>query len=358
MKREMLEKLAAEKSSPCVTISMNTHRTSPDNLLDIIGLKNLLKEAHDRVVNEFGKRPAGDLLEKMDHLENEIDVNYNLESIHVFLSNSTKEIVRSSWPVSKNTVNVSETFAVKPLIKIFNRTKDYLIMVLSQSEVRLLHAVNDSVLDEIKNDDFPFAKNPHFMKENENSSDGKHVDNLVREFFNTIDKAVIKVHKENKMKVVVICTENNWSRLMQVADSPSVYYGYANINYNNTANHTLAADAWPIVNSIQRKGRAEAISEMQEAVGQGRVITDLSEILRAAKEGRGELLITHDDFHQAVRMTGEFSFELVTDVTLPDVIDDISSDIAWEVISKKGRVIFTDQEALKTLGSIVLKVRY
>ena len=58
MKKEKLEKLASEKSSPCVTISMNTHRTSPDNLEDIIGLKNLLKEAHERVVNEFGKRPV------------------------------------------------------------------------------------------------------------------------------------------------------------------------------------------------------------------------------------------------------------------------------------------------------------
>jgi hypothetical protein len=73
----------------------------------------------------------------------------------------------------------------------------------------------------------------------------------------------------------------------------------------------------------QKQHRAEAIKEMQEAVGQGKVLTDLSEIFRAAKEGRGDLLITHDEFHQAVRMTGEFSFDLVNDVTLPGVIDDI-----------------------------------
>jgi hypothetical protein len=97
---------------------------------------------------------------------------------------------------------------------------------------------------------------------------------------------------------------------------------------------------------------------MQEAVGQGKVLTDLSDIFRAAKEGRGDLLIAHDEFHQAVRMTGEFSFDLVNDVTLPGVIDDITSDIAWEVISKKGRTIFTDQEEIKSLGDIVLKVRY
>ena len=78
----------------------------------------------------------------------------------------------------------------------------------------------------------------------------------------------------------------------------------------------------------QKQTRTIAIEEMQEAAGQGKVITDLSEILRAVKEGRGDLLITHDDYHQAVVMTGEYTFDLVNDVTLPGAIDDISSDIA------------------------------
>lgn len=358
MKKEKLEILASEKNSPCVTISMNTHRTSPDNLQDVIVLKNLLKEAHERVTNEFGKRPVSVLLKKIDNLEKEIDVKHNLDSLHIFLSNSTKEIVKSSGSILQNAVHVAEFFAVKPLIKDFNRIEDYLILLLSQSGVRLLHAINDTIAGEIENDDFPFAKNPHILTDNDKLSDGKKVDNMAREYFNIIDKAVKKVYNKTNMKSVVICTENNWSRLMQIADKPSIYYGYASINYNDTANHTIVADAWQIVNALQKQSRADAIKEMLEAVGQDKVITGLSDIFRAVKEGRGDLLIAHDDFHQAVKMTGEFSFDLVNDVTLPGVIDDITSDIAWEVISKKGRVIFTNQEEIKAIGDIALKVRY
>jgi len=358
MNKEKLEKLASENSIPCVTISMNTHRTSPDNLEDIVRLKNLLNEAHDRVVNEYGKRPVTELLEKIDNLEKEVDVNYNLDSLHIFLSNSTKEIVRSSWPALHNAVHVSENFAVKPLIKDFKRTVDYLILVLSQSGVPLFHAINDRIAREIKNDDFPFAKNPHVLTDKDKLSDGKKVDNMVREYFNKIDKALVRVFNKTDMKCVVICTEANYSRLMQVADIPSIYLGYASINYNNTANHTIVNDAWQIVKEFQKQSRTNAIKEMIEAVGQGKVITELSEILRAVKEGRGDLLITHDDYHQSVVMTGDYTFDLVNDVTLPGVIDDISSDIAWEVISKKGRAIFTSQEELKSLGNIALKIRY
>ena len=98
--------------------------------------------------------------------------------------------------------------------------------------------------------------------------------------------------------------------------------------------------------------------EMKEAARHGKMITELAHIYYAIKEGRGDLLITHDDYHQAVKMTGENSFEMVTDVTQSGVIDDITSDLAWEVISKKGRAIFTNSPEFKSIGNIALKVRY
>ena len=37
--KQKLEALATEKNTPCVTISLNTHRTHPENVQDIILLK-------------------------------------------------------------------------------------------------------------------------------------------------------------------------------------------------------------------------------------------------------------------------------------------------------------------------------
>lgn len=356
--KNKLAHLAAEKNNPCVSISLNTHRTHPDNIPDVIELKKLLKEAEERVISEFGKRPVKELLEKIEMVGDEIDSNYNLDSLHIFLSNDTKEIIKSPWPIPQNGVQISDTFSIKPLIKILNRTENYLILVLSQSGVKLLHAINDGIVEEIKNDDFPFSKNMHYLTNHNKLSDGKQVDNMVREFLNTVDKAVVKVNQDTHMNCVVICTEDNYSRLMQVADKLSIYDGFVHINYNDVADNTLAAEAWKIVDALQKQQRTDAITEMQEAVGQGNVLTDLSEIYRAAKEGRGDLLITHDNFIQPVKMTGALSFDYVDDVTQPGIIDDISSEIAWEVIAKKGRALYTSQEEIKFLGDIALKVRY
>jgi hypothetical protein len=356
--KEQLGKLANERNTPCVTISLNTHRMHPDNAKDEVVLKNFLKEAEDRVIAEFGKRPVASLLEKIEHVSSEIDVNYNLDSLHIFLSNDTKEIIKSAWITSSEGVHISDSFAVRSIIKSFNRSESYLLMLLSQSGVHLYEALNDEIIQEIRNDDFPFSSNRHYNTNSERGSDPKHLDDLVREFLNKVDKALVNVYNETNLKCVVICTEDNYSRLQQVADRPTVYFGYATIDYNKTETHQIVKQSWEIIKSQQEERRSKAISEIKEAVAHGTVLTDLQEIFQASIDGRGDILIVHQDFSQPVIMTSERTFELTNDITKQDAIDDITSNIAWEVLSKKGQVFFTSQEELKDLGVIVLKTRY
>jgi hypothetical protein len=358
MRKDILEKLASEKSTPSVTISLNTHRTHPDNSMDAIAIKNHCKEAKEILEKEFANVDVNDILKKLESLSAMINVNYNLDSLHIFVSAHTLEIIKSSRPISKDVVTVSTGFRVKPLIRELNNTEEYLILLVSQSGVNLYKAVNDSILEEIENDDFPIDQSSHYDTSPKSLSDAKRADDLVREFLNKVDKALVRVHNSTGMKCVVICTEDNYSRLAQVADKPSAYYGYVAVNYNDTAPHTLAASAWTVIQGVHEQRRTDAVTELKSAVGQGKVITDLGEIYRAVKEGRGELFLAHSEFKQAVKVNGDSSIELVDDNSKPDVVDDITSDIAWEVISKNGRAMFTVGEELKSLGNVALKVRF
>lgn len=354
--KQKLEALATERNTPCVTISLNTHRTHPDKAQDLILLKNLLKEAEERIVKEFDKKSVASLLEKLSQLE--IDITFNLDSLHIFLSNETEEIIRSPWPTQSNRVQISDTFAIRSLIKALNRSEEYNILLLSQGGIKLYHATNDGITSEVVNNDFPFSESPYFVADREKRSDGELMDSMVREYFNLVDKAVVKAYNETGLQCVIICTEDNFSRFMQVANKPTIYLGYANIDYNKTDTHHIVKQAWVIVEELLRKNRTKAIREMKDAVSQGNVLTDLQEIYQASVDGRGDLLIVHADYSQPVFMTSERTFELEIEKTKPGVIDDITSNIAWNVLSKNGRVFFTMQDEIKDLGKIVLKTRY
>ncbi len=356
--QQKLVLLGKEVNNPCVTISLNTHRTHPDNEQDKILLKNLLKEAENRILENFGKREVPELLKNLYTVEDAIDINYNLDSLHIFLSNDTKEIIKSMWPVPQNAVHISDSFAVRPLIKSFNRIEEYYIMVLSQGGVQLYDAVNDRIIDEVNEGEFPYPANPHFLPDAEKASDGKQVDNMIREYINKVDKAFFKIQNGTDLGCVVIATEENYRHLMEVADKPGIYLGNVSKDYNNASVHQLATKAWEFIQQLQFQRRTAAIEEVQEAVGQNKVVTDLQEIYRAAIDGRADLLVVNMDYSQPVVMTSDRTFEYVDDPALPDAIDDIISNIAWETLLRGGRVVFTSQESLTTLGKIALKVRY
>lgn len=356
--KETLQELGAKQSDPSISISFNTHRARAQNATDKILMKNLVKEAEARLLNEYERRRINGLLDQLSSLQNEIDMSANLDSLHIFLSDDTKEIIKSPWPATINRVNISTKFAIRPLVKAYNRSEPYLIMLLNQNAVNLYEALNDGIIEEIKDNNFPFTDNEPYTLYPEKLGDPKYVDDLTRNFFNMIDKALVEVHNKTGLKCVVVCTEPNYSLLMQVADNPSAYIGQVSVDYNNSAPHQIVKNTWKLIEELQRKRRSKDIAMVKEAVSQGNVLTDLHEIYRAAKDGRGDLLVVYQDFKQPVMMKDEYDFDLIDDASTNGAIDDITSDIAWEVVSKKGRVIFTQQDEIKELGKIVLKTRY
>jgi hypothetical protein len=353
-----LEKIAAHKNNVCVTISLKTHRTHPENVQDGIELKNLCKEAVTRLEAEFDKRSIQPLLDKLEQIPNEIDVNYLLDSLHIFISNDFQEIVKLPISIGENAVNISQQFNVRTLVKALNRSETYMILLLSQSGVHLYQAMNDAVIQEIRNDDFPFKASQYYHTGGNKTSDPNMMDNMVREYFNQVDKAVVRVHHAYHLRCVVVATEDNFSRLSQVADLLSVYYGYVPVNYNDVTEKKIAADSWQLVSADLHGIRMKKIEEVKSAVSHGKVITEINDIYRAIMEGRGDVLVVNEHFKQAVILGQNHTLELVNDDKLLGVVDDVTGMLAWEVISKKGEVVYTSSDQLQPLGEIALKVRY
>lgn len=355
---EKIEELASKPSNPTVTISLNTYRTHPQNEKDEIKLKNLCKEAEERLLAEFEKRSVSKLLENLEKAQALSNLNYSLDSLHLFISNEVNEIVKLPWPIRENSVQITDNFNLRPLINGYNRTKEYLIVLLTRDEIKVFNALDDSILNEVRNDDFPFNNTKFFNHDvRAKKGDSGRGDDLTRELFNRVDKALVKLYNEEELPMVVISTPDNHQKLMSQADRPNIYLGHVEVNNNDIVEHTLAKDAWEFVKDVMQKERKTSIGELKSAVSKGKVKTDLREIYQLAKQGRGDLLIVNGKYTQPVMMNGE-SFDIIDDASKKGANDDIVSDIAWEVISKKGRVVFTEQPEFDEIGKIALKVRW
>ena len=66
---------------PCLTITLPTHRTRPDNKQDPIRVKNLVTEGTNRLLGEFSKREVGPLLDRLNALVDRLDYECTLDGL-------------------------------------------------------------------------------------------------------------------------------------------------------------------------------------------------------------------------------------------------------------------------------------
>lgn len=356
--KQLLQMLIRVQDELCITISINTHRTHPDNLSDRIKIKNFIREAIDRLTDKYDTRDVAGLIKQLEMIAQELDINCNLESLHIFVSDTVAEVFKSSWETNQEGVHISNTFAVRPLVKEIGRQASYLVMLLSQSDVHLFRALNGRIVEDISSEEFPIAENQFYNTFPDKSSDAKHLDDLLRKYLNRVDKALLRYIGDTKSVTLVFCTENNYSKLLQVADRPSIYYGYLPIDYNNIETHQLESRAWNFMKQELVRKNEDYFKELEAAVGKGLVITDLQEIYRACQDGRGDLLIVQENFHQAVKILSDRDIEIVDNNVGLDTIDDISSLLALLVDEKGGQTVYVSQIPNIELQPIALKIRY
>ena len=123
-----LKKVNAEN---CVSIILNTHRTAPDSQKDVIALKNLIKEAEERLLNSLDKKKAQAIVESLTKVESTIDHSHNLESLILFVNvdEQIAEYMRLPIPVVDRVI-IDHTFATRDLLRAIHLTASYFILVL------------------------------------------------------------------------------------------------------------------------------------------------------------------------------------------------------------------------------------
>lgn len=353
--KEQFKKLKDIYSDPCITVILNTHRTKPDNLQDPINLKNLLKEVDERLAQHYEVRRVRELMEKVNAVVDSIDHNYNLDSLAIFVNDDIAEFVR--MPISvEDRVLVDQTFGTRDLVRNMHQAANYYTLVISRDEARLIEASSDKVVEEVKGE-FPF-KNETLYTTGSAQASTDTSDNLVREFFNRVDKALQTVLASHPLPVLVVTEERNFHFYSEIADNKAIILGHLNRNRNDEKAHHIVADAWPIVNELNLKQIEESKSELMQAVSQQNFLSDIGEIWRAVNEGRGDKLFVQKGFFQPAVVSDNGTVTLLSaeNAHAQKAIDDIVDEVIERQFQFGGSVVFLDD--LADFQGLALKTRY
>lgn len=353
-----MKKLKDIVSENCVTIIMNTHRTSPDNKMDSTTLKNLISKAETRLLADMDKRGARNLIERLKNLEKEIDHTYNLDSLILFVNEDVAEYTRMAIPVVDRVI-IDDTFATRDLIRSMRMETNYFVLVLSRSRARLIEAVNDAVVAEV-GAPFPMDNELFDTTNRIDLSDSTRKTNLLEEFFNRVDKEVNAVRNEHRIPTLICGVEENYHVYMRMADDKRGFYEtYLNKDRIEEKDHTIVTEAWDVVQEYTRKRNDARKKELKKAVDANKFLSDTNDIWRAIRNGRVDtLFIERGLFQPAVMKNDEIVYVPESDRTKKGVIDDIYDEMIEENMRFGGSVVFLPKGELKKFNGFGAITRY
>jgi peptide subunit release factor 1 (eRF1) len=355
----LLKQLKDNRDELCVTLIVNTHRTHPENEKDELALKNLMKKAESRLVELLDKKGAAPYLEKLQQLAEKNDHRHNLESLILFVSNSIAEAVKLPISVT-NRVIIDTTFATRDLIRAEHEQEAYYLLVLSKNEARLIEALNDTVVSEIKGD-FPHKNETLFNTSKHDRHTAGADEKMIKEFFNRTDKLVQKAIKDHRLPVFVVADERNFTHFMEVADQKDRYVSRVikQRGDEEAAAHHLVKSAWADVHAYNREKNARRIEDFQKAVSSGKVLSDPGEIWKAIIEGRGQTLFVKKGlFKPAVILENGIKIVAENEKTEPNVIEDIIDEMIEHNLNYGGDTVFIEDDSLEKHQGLALVTRY
>ncbi|MCS7061990.1 MAG: hypothetical protein RMN25_12615 [Anaerolineae bacterium] len=361
MNRREIQLLRQIKGYPCVTITLPTHRTSPDNRQDPIRVKNLVKQAGERLLGEFNKREIEPLLVRLEQIANDIDYRHTLDGLAIFVNRDFGRAVYLPFTLKERVV-IDEDFFTRDLVYALNRTPRYWTLALSERPTRLFHCTRDDFV-EIQDGGFPLVHEGPGGEMNLPGGEGinksAYRDERHRQFFRQVDAALKPFMAAEPLPLAVVGVERFLSLFNEITAHRNAILTTLTGSHDKTSSHKLAKLVWPLVQANLAEQRRQVLDELDKAIGERKFASTVGEVWRYAKEGRGRLLLVEEDFHTPARVDESgMHITPVEDAGAPGVIDDAVDEIIETVLDKQGQVVFVDNGALEAHQRIALILRY
>jgi len=362
MNRQDILALEALRGYPCLTITLPTHRTSPDNRQDPIRLKNLGREAAERLTAELGKRDVEAMLRSLDELVETINHAQNLDGLALFVSADLARAERLPFTLAER-VMVDESFFTRDLVFAMNRSPRYWVLALSEQPTRLFEASRDSLEELTAGSLFPMTHGGQGGAQglpNDPAINASRLrDEHHRIFFRNVDQALGTHMADDPLPVAVVGVDRWIAFFSEVTTHSNQILTTLTGNHDQTSAHELGKLVWPLMRESLAARRAGILDELNAAVGGQRSASTLGEVWRFAHEGRGATLVVEESYHEAATVD-ESGLRLLPAGAAdgPAALDDAVDEVIAKVLAMGGRVVFADDGALAIHSKIALILRY
>ncbi len=370
LSRAELSALMAERSNHCVSLYMPTHRTGPETQQDRIRLKNLLKQAAERLSKNGLRRADVERTLEPAHrlLDDDGFWSHRGDGLAVFVGPETFRAFRLPYRFPELVV-VAERFHIKPLLSLLSGDGRFYILALSQKQVRLLQGTRHSVgavnlasvprslaealgpVEHEKQLQFHTVGRGSpaiFHGQGSAGDDSEHKKDLLL-YFKQIDRGLQELVCAERVPLVLAGVDYLLPIYREANTCAELLEDGIVGNPESLSAEELHQRAWAIVEPYFRREQERAAAQYEELRGTGRATSDLRAIVPAAGQGRVESLFVAVGVQQWGRYEPETGRVELHDEAAPGD-EDLLDLAAVETLTHGGKVYAVEPEQVPDTG--------
>ncbi len=291
------------RSDACVSIYLPTTPETQNVALSRISFGNLTRTALKQLdAADFDKRRRAALEEKLLALDEDDDFwRLQANSLAVLATPDSLRTFRLATEVT-NTVEVSDRFHLKPLMRAMAFPQHAFVLALSENDVRLVEVFADHPATAISVPDLPDSaadatghasvNNPGTGTGHGNAHGQK---SLLLKYLRKVDAALRPVLAGRETPLILAATEPLGPIFRAVNSYPGLLTEGISASPDSMSESALASAARSVLDGPYAARIETATALFHERVGSHRAISDLQAVARAATFGAVDLLLVDID---------------------------------------------------------------
>lgn len=345
--RSQLEALLAEHPWPCISLYQPTHRTHPDNRQDPILFRNQVDQLRQKLADSYSKKEVDEIMHPLESLLDDAEFwNRRTESMAVLSAPGMFEVFDLLRPVEPF-AGISESFYVKPLLRIMQSSDRYQILSISRGEVKLYEGNRDAV-DEVELHGVAAnLRTGAGRSAGQGFSASKEEDAELERYFREVDHAVLEEHSRSTgLPLLLAGLPEQQTLFRAISSNPLLVDGSGiRVNADTLSLDELRQQAWELVQPHYLGRLAGLVESFGLENSRGRGSADVVEVAQAAADGRVAVLLVEADRELPGVVdpgTGEVQVDGLAAAETSDVLD----DVAEAVLRTRGEVVVVPAERM------------
>lgn len=366
-----------DDTTPCISLYQPTHRYSSGNRQDQTVFKNLIREIESIVKVKYANSNINSLLQAFYQIEEDKSFwNHTLDGLAV-LANSDKCIVYRLHQQVQEQVVVSDSYDLKPLIRIFQTADKFQLLGLSRSEF-CLYEGNRAGIEEIELEPETARTIEQVLGEQLTDSfrtvgsrgDGSgmnmyhghggkkdEIDKDTEKFFRYVDGFVLEHYsKLSRLPLILVALTEHHNLFKKISSNPFLMEEGIKGSCRSLTLEQLTEKAGALMEPIFLERAKKLVESYNNAKAKRQGSDNLRQIAKAAFENRVDTVLIEAFRLIPGKIESKTGKLVVKGMKGPE--NDMLDDLTEMVLKKKGEVMILPKELMPGDSGVAAIFRY